>query len=92
MGPERYPIEDNVHELLIGIAFVGMIVAPALVAVRSGRAETEPEDSPEITSARTLAAFQANPGSLAKGERPAPVVSIEATTLPLDRVPGMGGR
>jgi len=31
------------HDLLIGLAFVGMVIAPAIVAAYSGTSETNPE-------------------------------------------------
>jgi hypothetical protein len=29
------------HELLIALAFIGMVIAPAIVAAKSGTSETE---------------------------------------------------
>jgi hypothetical protein len=31
------------HDLLIGLAFVGMVFAPAIVAAHSGTSESNPE-------------------------------------------------
>ncbi len=31
------------HDLLIALAFIGMVIAPAIVAAKSGTSETNPE-------------------------------------------------
>jgi len=35
--------ETSMHDLLIGLTFVGMVIAPAIVAAYSGTSETNPE-------------------------------------------------
>jgi hypothetical protein len=35
--------ETPMHDLLIGLTFVGMVIAPAIVAAYSGTSETNPE-------------------------------------------------
>jgi hypothetical protein len=35
--------ETSMHDLLIGLTFVGMVIAPAIVAAFSGTSETNPE-------------------------------------------------
>ena len=35
--------EKAMHDLLIGLTFVGMVIAPAIVAAYSGTSETNPE-------------------------------------------------
>jgi hypothetical protein len=39
------PHRENtpMHDLLIGLTFVGMVIAPAIVAAYSGTSETNPE-------------------------------------------------
>jgi len=38
------PTKDtDMHDLLIGLTFVGMVIAPAIVAAYSGTSETNPE-------------------------------------------------
>ena len=39
------PTEENppMHDLLIGLTFVAMVIAPAIVASYSGTSETSPE-------------------------------------------------
>jgi len=42
---DRVPPEGitPMHDLLIGLTFVGMVIAPAIVAAFSGTSETNPE-------------------------------------------------
>ena len=37
------------HDLLLAIAFIGMLLTPAIVAAYSGTSDTNPESSPPAT-------------------------------------------
>jgi len=40
---ERLRRKNEMHDLLIGLAFVGMVIAPAIVAAHSGSGEPTDE-------------------------------------------------
>ena len=42
-GSQKPPGEPRMHDLLIALAFIGMVVAPALVAAKSGADAVEEE-------------------------------------------------
>lgn len=89
------------HDLFMGLAFIAMVAAPAMVATMGGRKEMQPDPEPAGAAGRTAQApSRAKPQgqvirphsmhyAALEGRRP--VEEFEATTLPL-RARGMAGR
>lgn len=82
------------HDLLLALTFISMIVAPAIVAAKSGKKEFDPETESLSAAERQMASF--SPAQL-KRERctqipAAPKSHSEAATLPLHQTLGLAGR
>ena len=82
------------HDLLLALTFISMIVAPAIVAAKSGKKEFDPETESLPVAERQIASFSPAP---LKRERSteipaAPRSHSEAATLPLHQTLGLAGR
>jgi hypothetical protein len=94
-----------VLQLLLAVFFIAMILAPAVVAARSGKKELEPESGDgrildAISSTKSTPAIAAKPVQLAQAKRTArkadaekarPAVA-EVATLPIHHTLGLAGR
>jgi hypothetical protein len=82
------------HDLLLALTFISMIVAPAIVAAKSGKKEFDPETESLPLAKRQMASFSPAP---LKRERnieisATPKSNSEAATLPLHQTLGLAGR
>lgn len=86
------------HDLILGIAFIAMVVTPAMVATMSGKKEYEPDSElqpePSVHPQKPRAAAQIiHPAStryIAPTERA--VNTFQAPTLPMRHARGMANR
>jgi hypothetical protein len=82
------------HDLLLALTFISMIVAPAIVAAKSGKKEFDPETESLPVAKRQMASLSPAP---LKRERTTEIPAAsrshsEAATLPLHQTLGLAGR
>jgi hypothetical protein len=82
------------HDLLLALTFISMIVAPAIIAAKSGKKEFDPETESLSAAERQMASFSPAPLKRERNTRipAAPKNHSEAATLPLHQTLGLAGR
>lgn len=90
--------KHSMHDIILGVAFIAMVAAPAMVATLSGKKEYDPDPQPEPVARPVAAKVQRTgeiirPRSVQREERtPRVAPTFDAPTLPMYRSRGMNNR